>query len=482
MKIEKKDLGFLGADYQYRLVSAYMSDHKFFNDTCSVIEQNAFTEPCLRSIMGIILDYYHMYESVPSYEMLMIKIGEKLIHNDEDKQYYEETLEKLKRTSIDGREEVENLGLKFFKQQELIRISHEITEDVGRGASMDELSKYEKEITDVFAVKRGNENISHPFDDVDNDLSGLNTTFIPTGISKLDEILGGGLEKGKMGIIIGPTGFGKTSMATCIAANAATCLKEDNDYEGYKVLQIVFEDSHRDIHRKYISKVSQIETADLNKDEETPDVVREILRNSEDRERINNNVEIMTLKTGEYSATDIKNEIKKRINEGFKPDMVVIDYFECVAPEAGMSKLDVTERESKTMRKFENMAPELNIALWIPTQGNRDSLVSEIVTTDKMGGSIKKGQISQVIVSISKTVEQKKQNRATISLLKNRSGKDTVNLEGVYFNNGTCTIDCSEVVEFEDVLEYNEYATEKEKAIERNMIKEARANFKLNQK
>ena len=115
-KIEKKNLGFLGADYQYKLVSAFVSDSKFFKDIYSVIEQNAFTEVCLRGIVGIMKDYYDKYEIVPSYDMIYIKAGEKLIHNDEDRQYYDETIDKLKRTSCEGREEIENLGLEFFSR------------------------------------------------------------------------------------------------------------------------------------------------------------------------------------------------------------------------------------------------------------------------------------------------------------------------------------------------------------------------------
>lgn len=478
-KIEKRTLGFLGADYQYRLVSAFVDDPKFFKDIYSVIEQNAFTEPCLRGIVGIMKDYYVANESVPSYGMINIKVREKLVHNDDDMQYYDETLDKLKRTTCEGRQEIENLGLEFFKQQEIIRCANEMIQSVVAGASMDEVSQYEREMSDIFSVKRRDDDTTSPFDSMDEDLSKENAVYIPTGISKLDDVLGGGLEKGKIGLIIGPTGFGKTSMTTCIAANAATYKCEANNYEGYKVLQVIFEDSHRDIHRKYFSKISQIETADINKDEETTELVRSILMNSKEREIINNNIKIVRFPSGEKTATDIKNYILKQMNEGFKPDLVVIDYFECVAPEPGSAKLDITEREGKTMRKLENIAPELDIALWVPCQGNRESIMTEIVTTDKMGGSIKKGQISQVIVSISKTTEQKKQNLATISLLKNRGGRDTINLEGVYFNNGTCTIDCSGVTEFDDVLEYNEFATEKEKEIQRDMIRDARRSFNL---
>lgn len=479
--IEKRTLGFLGADYQYRLVNAFIEDGKFFKDTYSVIEQNAFTEPCLRSIVGVMKDYYSAHGSVPSYDLINIKLREKVIHNDDDKQYYDETIDKLKHTTCEGRIEIENLGLEFFKQQETIRCSNELLGAVAVGANMEEVSKYVNELQDVLSIRRHEDSITSPFESMEDDLLKENSVYVPTGISKIDEALGGGLEKGKIGLIIGPTGFGKTSMTTCMAANAATYLCEANNYEGYKILQIIFEDTQRDIHRKYFGKVSGIESADINKDEATTEKVREILNNSKDREYINNNVRIVRFPTGEKSATDIKNFIVKIINEGFNPDLVIIDYFECLAPESGTSKLDITEREGRTSRKIENMAAELNIAIWAATQGNRDSIASEIVTTDKIGGSIKKGQIFQIILSIARTPDQKKENKATISLLKNRGGRDTINLQGVYFNNGTCTIDCSDIVDFDDVLEYNEFATEKEKEIQREMIRETRQPYKFHE-
>ena len=55
-----------------------------------------------------------------------------------------------------------------------------------------------------------------------------------------------------------------TSMTTGIAAYAACYKCEANDFEGYKVLQMVFEDSNRDIDRKYFSRLTQVETSRLN--------------------------------------------------------------------------------------------------------------------------------------------------------------------------------------------------------------------------
>jgi hypothetical protein len=231
-----------------------------------------------------------------------------------------------------------------------------------------------------------------------------------------------------------------TSMTTAISAYAATYKCKENFNQGFKTLQIVFEDSPRDIHRKYFSRLSQVETSKLNENEETTNRVREILKNHPDRDAINENIKIVQLNTGEYSATDIKRFIKKTINEGFNPDMVVVDYFECVKHEAGTGTQSKWDQETYTMRKFETMAKELNVALWLPTQGNRSSMSADVVGMDQGSGSIGKQQIAQVVISIARSMDDIEQQKATLAVLKNRSGKAGLNLNGIIFNNGTCTI------------------------------------------
>jgi hypothetical protein len=68
-------------------------------------------------------------------------------------------------------------------------------------------------------------------------------------------------------------------------------------------------------------------------------------------------------------------------------------------------------------------------------------IASEVVTTDQMGGSIKKAQIGHVIVSVGKTLEQKEHNLATLTLLKSRIGKDGVVFSNCTFNNEFIIID-----------------------------------------
>ena len=828
---QRTNLGYLGIEFQYRLINSFFHDKDFFGDLNTIIDQNMFTDAHLRFIVALIKEYYAKYGYMISYDMLTIKINEKVTNSD-DRQYYMEVIDKLKHTSIEGHEEIEEMAETFFKQQNIIKVANKLKEIASEG-NLEKYAECQRILEEAMAIGRKTHDESHPFDNIDEDLSPESVTTIPTGIGRLDEILGGGLDKGKLGLIICPMGKGKalpddelvatpngfteikninvgdyvigsngkptmvtgvfpqgerdiykvtfsdgvscrcdrehlwtvntwkqrhlkpmkhgirkhhidesfktvktlgelmdsgfrlpkkhnehqfripmcqpveynerlvsidpylmgymigdgcfsrfsitigkedeenfekqlkqfgfsykishyknratsiqmhepfrrclrqyydvknlksdvkyihpdylynsisnriallnglmdsdgyvdkngcckfdtkskqlaedvkslvlslggfasirckhvsyfnkkynekrdcgisyqvslslcdssiplcryerkqnrvryrkmkkteryfetaeyvgkqnaicikvdasdelfltkdyivthnTSLTTCIAANAASYRCEKNNYEGYKVLQIVFEDMPRDLHRKYMAKLSQVESKDLSKTDNTISQVKELLNAHPDRESIQNNIIIKKCYTGEVKASGIKEIIKKKINEGFKPDVVIIDYFECIEPEYGSLKTDITEKEGRTMRKFENMAHELDIAIWIPTQGNRESINAEVVTDDKVGGSIRKNQIAQVVISIARSLDDMKNNKATIAVLKQRTGSAGVVLP-VKFNNGTCTVTVDNTVDFDSVLGYNEYVEEKAAEKKGKMINEAK--------
>lgn len=89
------------------------------------------------------------------------------------------------------------------------------------------------------------------FQNIENDFSEDYRITIPTGADKLDDALYGGLAKGQLGVIIAPMGTGKTSATTGFAANAALHKCKENNYKGWKVLHVFFEDEDVDIRRKY---------------------------------------------------------------------------------------------------------------------------------------------------------------------------------------------------------------------------------------
>lgn len=441
-KPDKSNLGFLGEKFQYKLTHEFMENHTFFEDLSAILDQNMFTDPNLKTYVGVMKNYYEREGNVPTYDMMEIELRD-ISHSEKEIETYLAIIEKIKNVQTEGVDRIRDLAEKFFRQQNIVKTANEILRIAGNGDT-DKYDACVSLLNDAMTQGIHNDFGEAVFDHINETLSDDYRIPIPTGIGKIDEALEGGLGKGELGVIIGPSGFGKSSMTTAMASHAACC--------GYKVLQIVFEDRIKQIQRKHIGRITGVEAKDLSKPDNI-DLVREAIENFPDKEKLTNNLRIVKFPSGEKTARQLERFIRKLINSGFKPDLVIVDYFECLAHENDKSASNEFEKEGKTMRKFEAMVGELDIAMWIPSQGTKDSINLELVTMDKIGGSVKKAQIAHIILSIARTVDDIANNKATIAILKNRAGKSGKVFNNVEFNNGTCRISTDNVDELDSLFE-----------------------------
>lgn len=453
-KIENKNLGYLGIDFQFKLVHHLIEDKKYFGDMVGILDNNMFTDPNLRKFMGSAINYFDVYGISPSYETVAIdlKIGAK---DEIESAEIDELVETIKHSSGEGVDMVKNTAHRFFKQQNYTKVINKVSEllRVGDIDRIDELEDLWQK-----AMMLGNR------DDMgvklrDNLVDVLSEDYrqtIPTGVEGIDDILEGGLGKGELGVIIGSSGFGKTSMTTAFANHSASL--------GFKTVQIIFEDKPKQIQRKHISRITNIEARNLSK----PENLENVRNHMEEFNKLDDTLIIKKFPTGEISPLQIKNYLKKLINLGFTPENVLVDYFECLTPSRNFR--DQWEGEGNTMRELESIASDLDVALWVPTQGNKDSLSAEIVTMENAGGSFKKMQIAHIVISIGRAIEDIANNIATIAILKNRSGKSGKVMNGVYFNNGTCRIDTTNSVHYESLKESKDDAEMKKEKIKKEII------------
>ena len=52
-QVNKQNLGFLGEAFQYRLAHEFMENHTFFEDMSTILDQNMFTDPNLKTVIGV---------------------------------------------------------------------------------------------------------------------------------------------------------------------------------------------------------------------------------------------------------------------------------------------------------------------------------------------------------------------------------------------------------------------------------------------
>jgi replicative DNA helicase len=419
-------LGYLGYKFQTEIINQILhpANKKFAERIIDIVHAKYFDNEYFRLIIATVKDYYETFEKVPAWDtletILKVEIKDKITQD-----YVFEITKEIRNLVVEDWEYVQREALNFCRQQELKKANDKISKiiDNGEFGRYEECAEIMKEALSVGAEKDDGTSISEGWDTV------LEEDFrhpVPTGITGIDELTNGGLSRGELGVILAPYGTGKTTILTKIGNTAYNV--------GYNVLQIVFEDKADIIKRKHASCWSGIELNSLSDDKETViDVIKEKTNG-----RVNDLI-IRKFPSEGVTMNTIKSYVRHLISTGFKPDVILLDYIDCV--ESTKRYSDEWSGEGNVMRAFESMLSEYDIVGWTAVQGNRSSISSDVVTGDQMGGSIKKAQIGHFIMSIARTLPQKETNRATLAVLKSRFGKDGVIFEDCTFDNGRVFID-----------------------------------------
>ena len=420
---ENKNFGYLGHSFQLKLINLIITDKNFFTSIIDVIEPKYFDNQYFKLVMQLVKEYYQNYQTSPSFDALdqLTRIE---ISSEMAKKYVFDMLKEIKDASFEDHLFIKEKAIKFCKQQELKKAIRKVESIMEKG-DFESYDMCEEYIRDAISVGELSNEDFEIFSELEALLEEDYRHPLATGIDGLDNILNGGLAKGEIGVVLAPTGVGKTTLLTRFANTAYNM--------GCNVLQIFFEDNPKIIQRKHFTCWTGIPSQDLGDHKET------VLDKADEMKKTGGRLILKKLPSDELNMLQIKNQVRKIISEGIKLDMVLIDYIDCVIPDRSFN--DEWKGEGSVMRKFEGMCHELNLAGWTATQGNRSSISSDVVTTDQMGGSIKKAQVGHVIISVAKTLQQKEMGLATLAIVKSRLGKDGVVFENCKFDNATLEID-----------------------------------------
>jgi predicted ATP-dependent serine protease len=262
-----KNFNYLGETFQLQLLNQVILDKEFARSIIDVIELNYFENKYFKLIIQMVKEYYKKYESSPSFETLG-QIAKSEFQQELAARMVLDTINKVAEAPLEGSTYVQEKALKFCKQQELQKVMTKAQKiiDGGEFENYDTVEEMVSKALQVGEIDKGTEDVFHNLDEV------LNDDYrhpVPMGIPGIDKLLKGGLAKGEIGVILAPTGVGKSTLLTKIANNGFNL--------GYNVLQIFFEDNPKIIQRKHFTLWTGIAPDDMsNKKEEVMEKVRAI--------------------------------------------------------------------------------------------------------------------------------------------------------------------------------------------------------------
>ncbi len=386
-----------GTNFQNCVLQAALIDREFFEKSFEVLKEEYFTSEAHKTVWLEIRKLFNKYSAPPTYDTLKTEIS----------QYPEG---ELKESTINvlldietkvNRQEIEyakDKSLEFCKNQSMKGAILQSVELLKEG----KFEEIQKTIEDSLKISTEQDLGSDYFDSFKSRQQVHARACIPTGFPLLDQnnVLDGGLAHGELGVVMAPTGGGKSFFLVNLGYGALAA--------GKNVIHYSFELSETHVGNRYDSRITGIPTKEL----------RGRMAEAENELTRFNGGQLFIKEYPPKVATinTIKFHMGRLLSNGFNPDLIIIDYGDLMKSRRGYDQKRF-ELES-IFEDLRALSMEMKLPIWTATQSNRDGFNDDIITIDKVGEAINKA----MVVDFFGTFSQRK-----FHIGKNRMGEANVN-------------------------------------------------------
>lgn len=232
---------------------------------------------------------------------------------------------------------------------------------------------------------------------------------LPIGIPEIDtEFLNGGLGNKQLGLIVGATGRGKSVFLSHIAKTAVLL--------GKKVVYYTLELDEDVIGMRFDSTFTQIRPQELKqKYEESFEKLSKLTQ------KYANSLWIKEYPAKKASVNTLIAHYKMLCDNGFVPDVVIVDYLDLLSSERQYSELRF-ELDYITQR-LRGFAQEYDTRVWTATQTSRAGYNAETPDGTHISEAFSKMFTVDVCLIMAQTADEQEDEILRIRVEKNRNGK-----------------------------------------------------------
>ena len=401
---ERVDFSKYGKDFQEKLCQLILQDRSFCDQIEEVLDIQFLELKYLCVFVQKIFEYREKYKVHPSTRTMLTMMRSELSdENDAIQKQVRDYFAKIHKSDmeVEGKEYVKDTALDFCKKQIL---KEAMIKSVGllKNSSFDEISNTINE-----ALKLGcDNNFGYDYKkDFEKRFQIKTRNPVATGWGYIDELTKGGLGRGELGVVIAPTGAGKSMALVHLGTQAIK--------EGKNVVHYTLELSDTMIALRYDSCITEVLLKDLF-------VFKEhIYENVQDLE---GGLIVKEYPTKSASTRTLENHLEKLRQRDFKVDMIIVDYGDLLKPNV-IRKEKRMELES-IYEELRAIAQKNDCPVWTASQTNRSGLNAEVITMESISEAFNKCFVADFIFSVSRTINDKNSNTGRIFVAKNRFGPD----------------------------------------------------------
>ena len=393
-----------GKTFQEGLAALILEDRSFCDQIQEVLETEYFELKYLQVFVDKIFAYKEKYNVHPTSKILTTILRIELDdETDAVKKQTRDFFARIYNAEVKDAEFVKNTSLDFCRKQ-VLKSAMIQSVSLLKSSSFDEIAKV---IND--ALKLGNDsNFGYDYiQDFEKRFEVKARDPIATGWDEIDALLQGGLGNGELGVVIAPTGAGKSMALVHLGTQAMKA--------GKTVVHYTLELQDTSIGIRYDSCVTGVGLSELHS-------FKEMIY--EKVQEIKGKLIIKEYPTKSATTQTIKAHLEKLKQKDIKVDMILVDYGDLLKPV-------ITTREKRhdlesIYEELRAIAQEQKCPVWTASQTNRSGLNAEVITMEAISEAYSKCFVADFIFSVSRTIDDKNNDTGRLFVAKNRFGPDGI--------------------------------------------------------
>lgn len=388
-----------GYEFVVKIVTCLMQDKAFLLRVSDLLKDEYFDSSAAKWVIKTSLRYYLKYKNTPS--LIVFKTELEYLTEEEELLKVEIIAflrDVVRHESAADLEFVKAETVTFCKNQ-AIKIAIEDSIDLLRKKDYDTIKvKLDQALKIGLSTEVGHRYIEDIEDRYDR-----SREVVPTPWEVFNNIMQGGLGKGELGLVVAPSGAGKSWALVNIGAAALRA--------GLTVFHYTLELNEMYTALRYDSVICGFANSQilLHKEE-----VREIINKLPGRLI----VEYYPSKSG--SILTLESHIERCKAQEIYPDIIIVDYADLLK---GYGK-ELRHELNNIYLDLRGLAGLMQIPIWTASQANRSSMEESVVRGDKISEDYSKIMISDFIFSLAGKDEMVLTDTVNAFVIKNRFGED----------------------------------------------------------
>lgn len=426
---EQDDFSQFGKSFQENMCQMIFNNRGFADQMKEVLNVNFLEFKYLQVFVRLVFNYKEKYLRQPSESIMTTILRTELApENVLTTKQIRDFFARMVKTEVQDEEYIKDIALDFCKKQIL-------KEAILKSVPLLKKSSFADIQTLINnAMKLGNDNDDgyYYIKDFDRRFEIKARDPITTGWKIVDDLVKGGLGNGELGVVIAPTGAGKSMALVHLGAQAIL--------KGKTVVHYTLELSDTIVASRYDSCITGIPLKELfNKKEEIYDEIKDLTGKLIVKEYPTKSAKVETL----------FNHLEKLQQQEISVDMIIVDYGDLLRSNI---KSDEKRHQLESIyEELRGLAQEYSCPLWTASQTNRSGLNAEVITMEAISEAFNKCFVADFIFSISRTIQHKNSNGGRVFIAKNRNGPDGI-VYPIFMDTANVKIDVLPHIEsFDDI-------------------------------